>query len=161
MSQAGTVLTSGSGPGASTPAFSVSLSSTQSNVTGDGTVYTIPWNTIAYDQASNFNASTGVFTAPTTGIYLLTARIYTTGQDTSNSGNNVSFVVSGSPIRSVIISDYDVSQSSTSNAISTMVKLTVSTQVTVSIQSNNSGSKNVSVYGGYTIYTNWEGIFLA
>lgn len=50
------------------PAFRASLSAKLNDVTGDGTVYTIPWNTET-DQAGNFNTSTGKFTAPVTGYY--------------------------------------------------------------------------------------------
>jgi len=52
------------------PAFSAALStSTANNVTGDGTTYTIICNTEIFDQGSNYNNSTGTFTAPITGRY--------------------------------------------------------------------------------------------
>lgn len=42
------------------------------NVTGTGTVYTLAGYTEVFDQASNFNATTGQFTAPRAGRYLFT-----------------------------------------------------------------------------------------
>ena len=49
----------------------VSLNTTISNVTGDNTFYgPIIFNTVAFDTGSNYNATTGLFTAPTTGKYL-------------------------------------------------------------------------------------------
>jgi hypothetical protein len=42
------------------------------NVTGDDTTYTVVWNTEVTDVGGDFNTSTGVFTAPATGTYLLT-----------------------------------------------------------------------------------------
>jgi len=57
------------------PAFSAYLSSTQSNVTGDNTAYTIIFDTERFDQGSDYNNATGVFTAPVTGRYLLTTGI--------------------------------------------------------------------------------------
>ena len=49
------------------PSFSASLSADVANATGDGTAYTIAFNTEQYDQGSNFAANT--FTAPIAGKY--------------------------------------------------------------------------------------------
>lgn len=55
---------------ASQPAFSAYLSAnTANNVTGDGTSYTVICDTVVFDQASNYNNATGVFTAPVSGRY--------------------------------------------------------------------------------------------
>jgi len=51
------------------PAFLAVLSSSVSNVTGDGTEYTVIFDQEKFDQASNYNNTTGVFTAPITGKY--------------------------------------------------------------------------------------------
>ncbi len=52
------------------PAFLVTLTASTTNSTGDGTVYTVPWDSAVYDQVSNFNTGTGTFTAPVTGKYM-------------------------------------------------------------------------------------------
>jgi hypothetical protein len=51
------------------PAFSAKVSSVVDNVTGDGTEYTVISTTELFDQASNYNNGTGIFTAPITGRY--------------------------------------------------------------------------------------------
>lgn len=56
-------------------AFSAYKSSTASNVTGDNTQYQIPFDTEVFDIGSNYNNTTGVFTAPITGKYMITASI--------------------------------------------------------------------------------------
>lgn len=49
--------------------FLAHRTSSASNVTGDGTAYTVPFNAEVYDVSSAYNTSTGVFTAPVTGRY--------------------------------------------------------------------------------------------
>ena len=55
------------------PCFCAILSTTQSNVTGDGTAYTIIFDTERFDRGSNYDNTTGIFTAPVTGIYHFSA----------------------------------------------------------------------------------------
>jgi len=57
------------------PAFLACIGTTLADVTGDGTVYTIIFNTETFDQAGDYNTGTGVFTAPVTGKYRLTAAV--------------------------------------------------------------------------------------
>jgi len=51
------------------PAFFAYNSTLRTNVTGDGTAYTLIFNTVVLDQNSDYNNTTGVFTAPVTGYY--------------------------------------------------------------------------------------------
>lgn len=52
------------------PAFLAYPSTSPTNVTGDGTEYTLAANTEIFDQNNDWNTSTFTFTAPVTGIYL-------------------------------------------------------------------------------------------
>lgn len=56
----------------SQPCFSVYLSATTGSVTGDGTAYTVLFDTILANVGSGYNTGTGFFTAPRTGKYLFT-----------------------------------------------------------------------------------------
>ena len=52
------------------PAFLADLvSSYPANITGNGTFYTVVFTTERYDLNSDYNTSTGIFTAPVTGRY--------------------------------------------------------------------------------------------
>lgn len=75
------------------PAFLATLSSTQTNVTGSGTLYSFVCDTEIFDQNGDYNNSTGIFTAPVTGRYLLTAKIYL-GDCTIGNGIRVEMVTS-------------------------------------------------------------------
>lgn len=57
----------------SQPCFQVYLTTSATNVTGDGTVYNLLFDTTAFDQGSNItlnSSSKTIFTAPVTGKYL-------------------------------------------------------------------------------------------
>jgi len=51
------------------PAFSAYLSTTVSNVTGDGTLYTVVCDTEINDQDASYDHTTGIFTAKVAGLY--------------------------------------------------------------------------------------------
>lgn len=59
------------------PFVELKQTSQASNVTGDGTTYTIAWDTETFDVGSNYASNT--FTAPVTGHYLVSASIYLGG----------------------------------------------------------------------------------
>ena len=61
------------------PAFFAYLNTTASNATGDGTVYNIVYDAEVYDQANNFNITTGIFTAPFDGIYMFSGSAFLLG----------------------------------------------------------------------------------
>ena len=52
-------------------AFSANRATTVNDVTGDGTLYTLIPTTVIFDQNSDYNNGTGIFTAPVTGRYFL------------------------------------------------------------------------------------------
>jgi len=67
-----------------TPAFFAKNTSTRMNVTGNAVLYTVIFDTELFDQNADYNTSTGQFTAPVSGRYLLCAQVSTDGQSTTN-----------------------------------------------------------------------------
>ena len=60
----------GGGGGSSSVYFMASLSTTQNNVTGTGGNFNPVFDTVIINNGSGYNGSTGIFTAPFTGLYL-------------------------------------------------------------------------------------------
>ena len=58
-----------------TSCFNACLSNPVSNVTGDNTNYQIVFDSVIFDNNSDYNSSTGVFTAPVLGKYLFTVTV--------------------------------------------------------------------------------------
>jgi hypothetical protein len=76
------------------PCFSVRMAANRTNVTGDGTAYTVAFDTENLDQTSNFNTSTFQFTAPVNGAYLFTVALAVSGQDVGTTDGNLKLVTS-------------------------------------------------------------------
>ena len=78
------------------PAFSIYNSATDADVTGDGTLVIIDFDTETFDQNSDFASDT--FTAPVTGKYLLQAQVGLKGtEDSTNTRYTVQLVTSNRP----------------------------------------------------------------
>lgn len=60
------------------PCFLAAVSGDITDVTGDSTTYTIIFNSEIFDQGSNYDTSTGTFTAPVAGNYLFTYNVLIT-----------------------------------------------------------------------------------
>lgn len=76
-----------------TSAFLAVLDSTISNVTGDGTVYKVVWDTEVFDQNSDFDG-TSTFAAHVTGRYVFDCALLLSGVLTSHTSMYIRLVTS-------------------------------------------------------------------
>jgi hypothetical protein len=75
-------------------AFLASVTNTINNVTGDGTFYNVIQDTEVFDQNSDFDISTGAFTAPVTGKYMLCASVFFSGLAVANTDTRLNIAAS-------------------------------------------------------------------
>jgi len=83
----------------SQPAFLTYVSPTVTNVTGDGTAYTVILNNEVFDQGADFNTGTGTFTAPVTGKYRLQLSVWFDEVTSSNTSSYIEIVTSNRTYR--------------------------------------------------------------
>lgn len=141
------------------PSFLTTIGTPLSNVTGDGTLYTVVFSTEIYDQNSDLSGST--FTAPVTGRYLLKACLYTTGLTSSHTAGNIRIVTSNRSYIANYVSPYAASNSSAQYGfqISTIADMDAADTATVALQVSN-GTKVVSI-SSVAVATYFTGNLLA
>lgn len=124
-----------------------------SGVVGNGVAtYTIIYETCSLNVGTNYNTSTGIYTAPVTGWYLFTANISVDSLASDNTYGGYSFNINGTPKNIYLGSPYAASASTVSAGSlgitgSLMVKLTASDTVKVVIDIRGHATNNVAVSG--------------
>lgn len=141
------------------PAFSSFLSGNVSNVTGDGTTYTVAFDSTDYNQGSVFNTSTATFTAPVTGVYLFTGSLYVAIIDPASDKCEIHIVTTTTTYY------VDINSCTSTSGQNTLV---VPFTVMCKMSSTNTATLNIRVAGGTkTIIlggllggSGWQGILL-
>lgn len=131
------------------PAFCGYCSGNKTNVTGDGTQYTIVFDSELFDQNSNFNTSTGTFTAPVTGKYWLFASVGVTGIGALNTSGSPRIVTTANTYQQFLNGPsncYTTTSTNYSAQVGVLATMTAGDTATVTITING-GTKIVSVLG--------------
>lgn len=145
-----------------TSGFNVYLSGNVSNVTGDGTRYTLAYNTAQFDIHSDVNLGTGVFTAPFTGYYQFSGTVGADGYNsthtiqqifinTTASGDLLTSLVNPFATQAAIISQLGM-------PFSVFTKMTAGDTASVSFAVFG-GTKTVSAVG-LQVYSFWSGVLV-
>lgn len=128
--------------------FSALLSTNIEGVTGNGTIYTVICDTVMVDTGSNYNNTTGVFTAPTTGYYLFNVLIELGNLNTLFTAGTVSLVTTARTYTSYLgnVGNYDSSTGTLSNAQCFLALMSATDTATVQI--SVSGSTKIVTLAG-------------
>jgi len=140
------------------PCFLVYNASSDLNVTGTGTVTTVPYATEIVDQGGNFVTAT--FTAPITGRYLLIANLRIAGTTAAADDWELILVTSNRNYRNkTIFADNLGTQIQLRNI--TIADMDADDTVTVTIEVNGEASDVVDVQGDADMRTSFSGCLLA
>jgi hypothetical protein len=148
---------------AAQPAFLAYNSGGDANVTGDGAVTTIDFDTEIYDQGAaspnkDFNADT--FTAPITGRYSLKAYLRASGFTTSHTQCELFIITSNRTYRVDTSADYVAAPSTLSFAIAIDADMDAADTARIDF-SVAGGSQVIDIDGGATITAAFSGRLVA
>ena len=151
------------GAGVTDVKFLAYNSSTDSNVTGDETDYTVVCDTEVFDTGADYNNSTGVFTAPETGKYLLSGAVFYQGATSSVTWARLTLSTSNGDYYADThaYNNQGVSNANGSVVLSAVVDMDASDTLTMKFNAKGS-TKIVDVFGNAThAYTFLSGALLA
>lgn len=142
----------------SQPCFLAHPSATGTDVTGDGTVYTVTWGTEIFDQGADLSGTT--FTAPVTGRYEFSLNADIEGLNTTvHTGMDINLVTSN---RNYTWQSGDIPTGMTRNNIgfTTLADMDAGDTCTVTVRVEGS-SKVVDVNASGTNLTRFSGALIA
>lgn len=144
------------------PGFCAYASGNINNVTGDGTAYTVLFDTKVYDHGTNYATGTGLFTAPYTGVYLFSSNIYCTGMATGHTPIIIAIVTStGTPTTAQTSTLTPRTAVTTNNQVGVTGMFLMNAGDTVQIVLTISGStKTADISGGSDLRSSFCGWLL-
>jgi hypothetical protein len=163
---AGFVLTS-NGPG-SPPTYQASSSSalkafrahlasnTAANITGDGTLVTVPFDTVDYDTDSGYNTGTNIYTIPTggAGVWQVNYSVFTYRTGGTNNVELLSFLINGSTSIRNYEMDFETVQTSGELTLTSGAQYQFADGDTIQIQCNvGGGAKNIGFAGTFCVFS--------
>lgn len=129
------------------PAFNVGVAAPIPNVTGNGTIYTVVYDTVKFDRGSNLSGGTTTFTAPVDGVYWFTFDVLFTNVQASHTVGEIRIVGGGDWVDVFSPANERNANDEVNRKISVLMSLTASDTVSTRVQISN-GPLNVGIFGG-------------
>lgn len=133
-------------------AFYAYLSAPSANATGDGTAFTIPYNTVLYNVGTAFNTGANSFVAPVAGVYTFTAAVDLTNLDPTHTDYQINLVVTGTYAGTYLMNEADsaaIRPGTNTITINSSIQMDMGVSDTAQVQVVVSGGgKTVGVDGG-------------
>jgi hypothetical protein len=136
------------------PAFLAYNSAADATATGDGTAYTILFDTEVKDQGGDYATGTGTFTAPVAGMYQLNTSVYLTSLEAADV---ISLVIKTSNRDYLQVANFVAANQSVALSVFTDMDAGDTAYVSITV---TGGTKNVSVYGEANGYTSFSGFLV-
>jgi hypothetical protein len=140
-------------------AFSAFSSDFQANVTGDGTNYTVLFDTEIFDKNGDYANATSIFTAPVTAKYLLTTNVRFSGVINTMTVGSLAIVTTARTYSGCSSNPYAIVSTDgyVSYALTQICDMTAGDTAYIVLRIDG-GTKTVDVYGNATaIFTSFEG----
>ncbi len=131
-----------------TPSFSAYVSSSITNPTGDGTAYTVIFDSTLRNVGSAYNTANGIFTASTTGLYHFDTTIAFNAPQATSTTVVLTFNGSVYQVRAYQLQGATTALAQGLNCVTCSLTIPMTAADTMSIQVNVGGvAKNVSLFG--------------
>jgi hypothetical protein len=131
----------------SQPCFLAYANSTLSNVTGNSG-YNIIYDSTVFDQGSNYNTGTGIFTAPVTGRYVFCGVFRITGLIPANSSGSMDLITTAGTFRVLFGNIYNITSGANyASTYSQICTMTAGDTAYMNITVLGNGSNNCSLAG--------------
>lgn len=131
------------------------LNTSLTNKTGNGTGYTVQFDTVAY--GTGYNTSTGQYTVSIVGVYLIATSILLTNITSGANGNLTTIAAGGFSMRLSEMACTAAKDSSLQFATNGMLlrNCNAGDIISVGAQLNNGSSAVVGIAGGTAPYNSW------